>query len=427
MSPDRARGQSHFGAVYDRYSFSGATGDAILVDAGAPQPFVFWEHACNIPWWHVDAQTAFTYEFFETWGKGAVGCCEPMSDRECRYSRARILQTHEARCVVHWRYALCDQNYSIYDGSTWVDETFSFYPDGCGIRRGTIAPRAPIEKHEVMEFIVVNAAGTRPTDHLEKTALTIMNASGVRHDITWPHDPFPREVDTWDDLIYRIRLKDRPSPFVILTQRRGNGFPGNGVEHVPWTLSAKELPQSPDGTFLSFDHWPIARNVLHGEGFRIAKNFKRPTHTSLISFHNRGVTTAPRTWLFLIGMTEEPDDQGLLDRADSWIRGAWIRVEAGAPCVGPSPSRRAWVFDARRANMTRFRLRPRGRVVLNPVFVLRGIPRSRTFKGIHLQIDGRRVPRNRFRCGPEYRFGGYDVVVWVDGVVEEERSFAIAF
>jgi hypothetical protein len=34
-----------------------------------------------------------------------VGSAEPMSDKQCRYSQVRILESSAARAVVHWGYA----------------------------------------------------------------------------------------------------------------------------------------------------------------------------------------------------------------------------------------------------------------------------------------------------------------------------------
>lgn len=401
-----------FGAVYDRYEFSGAAGEAVIVNTGTPWPFVFWERACYIPWWHIDDQTAFTYEFFETWGKGTVGCCEPMSDKENRYSRVRILQTHEARCVVHWRYALCDQNYKIYDDSTWADEVFYFYPDGYAVRVGTIQPRSPIATHEMMEFIMVNAAGARPADRLWPAALTILGGGERRWEITWPDGTFPREVDQEEDLLYWINLKNRPRPFVALTQRQGNGFTGNGIRHIPWTLGPKD--SHPDGLFFTGDNWPIFTVPLEGAGCRIAANFDRPSATCLISFHNRDVTAGPRTWLFLIGMTAEGEEGKAREAARSWMEGAEVQAEAGMGFQGYRPAERAFMFQAPRKGSYIFSLTPRGGALLNPVFVFKGRSAAEPFAGIALSMGGKALRPEQYRAGVERRQRDYDVVVWTD-------------
>lgn len=414
--PDR------FGAVYDQYAFAGMSGDAIIANVGKPWRFVFWEKASNIPWWHLDDASAFTYEFFETWGKGTVGCCEPMSDRENRYSRARILQTHPARCLIHWRYALCDANYKIYDDRTWVDEVFAFYPDGYGVRQGTIHPVAPIEKHEVMEFILINAAGAPPAERMSPTALTLFNTRQERRDVTWPRGPFPNEADDWEDIIYRVNMTKGPCPFVILTQRGGNGFPGNGIRHVPWTLG--QDGHWADGLFLSFNHWPIETEPLNGRGYILARDFIKASHTSLISFHNRNTTDSDAAWLFLIGCLAEGDGETrLLELAESWIKGGAVKSGQGAPYLGYSPADRAYVFDGRQYEHAEFVFKPAGRVVLNPVFIFKGIPRERVLKGVQVEGDGVKLDPRYVRCGAEYRLKDYDTVVWLNARVEREQSF----
>ena len=42
----------------------------------------------------------------------AEGCCEHMSDKECRFSHITIVENTAARVVLHWRYALVDSRYT---------------------------------------------------------------------------------------------------------------------------------------------------------------------------------------------------------------------------------------------------------------------------------------------------------------------------
>ena len=56
----------------------------------------------------------YTDEFLEAWGPECVdgGDCEPMSDKQSRYSHVSIIESSPARAVVHWRYAFAgDRNY----------------------------------------------------------------------------------------------------------------------------------------------------------------------------------------------------------------------------------------------------------------------------------------------------------------------------
>ncbi len=54
----------------------------------------------------------YNNEFNERW-TGVKGRGEPMSDKQCRYSHVRVIDSTDARAVVHWRYALADVFYTI--------------------------------------------------------------------------------------------------------------------------------------------------------------------------------------------------------------------------------------------------------------------------------------------------------------------------
>jgi hypothetical protein len=93
----------------------------IVVDFAADYKLIFWRGAGYVPAWA--AGNVLTTNFFvETVEPGVYrDCCEPMSDRECRYSHVRLLYSSPARAVIHWRYALTDSAYTICR-DYWVDE-----------------------------------------------------------------------------------------------------------------------------------------------------------------------------------------------------------------------------------------------------------------------------------------------------------------
>jgi hypothetical protein len=121
-------------AFEDDISFSGITGPGIIVDFGKPWRLTFWNEAYYIPCWDLGRQW-LTHEWLETGSTENLHCYEPMMDYECRYSSARILHAGEARAVVHWHYALCDNRFRIFHGNTTADETYTVYPDGIAIRK----------------------------------------------------------------------------------------------------------------------------------------------------------------------------------------------------------------------------------------------------------------------------------------------------
>jgi hypothetical protein len=104
--------------------------------------FVFWRGTSYIPHWVTENGIWCDNEFNETWSE--KGCHEPMSDKQCRHSHVRIIESTDARVVVHWRYALVDNWYNMakVDELTgwgdWTDEIYTIYPDMVAVRQVTL-------------------------------------------------------------------------------------------------------------------------------------------------------------------------------------------------------------------------------------------------------------------------------------------------
>ena len=170
------------------------------------------------------------------------GDCEPMSDKQSRYSHVSIIESSPARAVVHWRYALAEtRNYkgAFQDPETgwfdWGDEYWYVYPDGVALRKQVLwssdLDPTPPAGHEWQETIVINAPGQRPEDDIEPDALTFLNMSGDTHTYHWD----PKTDDSFDypkgpstiDLpvganIQVVNLKSTEKPFQIVLAQ---GYP----------------------------------------------------------------------------------------------------------------------------------------------------------------------------------------------------------
>ena len=120
------------------------------------------------------------------------GDCEPMSDKQSRYSHVSILESSPARAVIHWRYALAEaRNYkgARPDPSTgwtdWADEYWTVYPDGVAVRKQVLWSSALDATHEWQESIILNAPGQMPEDNIEADALTLENMAGKTATYHW--------------------------------------------------------------------------------------------------------------------------------------------------------------------------------------------------------------------------------------------------
>src|SRR5262249_41563209 len=144
------------------------------------------------------------------------------SDKQCRYSQVRILESNDARVVVHWRYAPLGVGYvpaypdPLTDWADWTDEVHTIYPDGVGVRKITVHTSRPEAKREWHEGIVVMGPGTTPDDALERTGLTIANSRGESVDVSWEHATPPTEPPQPARAgIQIIHTRSRFQPFAI--------------------------------------------------------------------------------------------------------------------------------------------------------------------------------------------------------------------
>ena len=143
-------GPGRFGAYYTNLKFSetwdapwrvGPYADIVVRFDEASYKFVFWRGTSYIPCWVTETGIWYTNEFNETWGEDVMGCAEPMSDKQARQSHVRIIESNDARVVVHWRYALVDnrgiiaKTDPVSGWGDWSDEYYTIYPDGVGLRK----------------------------------------------------------------------------------------------------------------------------------------------------------------------------------------------------------------------------------------------------------------------------------------------------
>ena len=286
-------GAGEFGAFYTTLKFDpvwdqtrrvGPESDVVVRFPNAPFQLVFWQGANYVPAWVTENNRWYTDEFMETYGHPRCPDgedCEPMSDKQVRYSHVRILENTPARVVVHWRYALSEvERYGISGSPSptawgeWADEYWTVYPDGVAIRRqvlwSTLAER---EKTEFQESIVLVPPGETPEDSIQFDALTFANLKGDEHTYSWqpktdmglalPKGPehFPEPPDA---VIQRVNLKSTWKPFQVAW--------GNPVKFEAYN-GEKSI-----SAFEWWNHWPVAQIPSSG---RPSLAPDRPGHTSL--------------------------------------------------------------------------------------------------------------------------------------------------
>lgn len=356
--PDFATG---FRAVWRPYTFSGLTDTALVITfdtalTGLPNAkFVFWRNANFIPWWHVSNTCAQSYGFVELWGGGTTGCCEPMSDRLLRWSRVELVEANPARIVVRWRYVLANHLYEWWGKGRKkpeVEEEYTFLPDGTVLRRILYRPVSPT-RNELSELITVNAAGSFPSEHLERTALSMLDLNGDAIDFTWDLNnkktspALDARARFRNELIFRINLAGGFRPYEVFAQTahlRPFLFPSFPSELDTWEFGEKGFGWYEfQGDFNTFSHWPVSWQPYEDPSWSAGRYVREASHTSLLSINAGRFSATPATWVALLALLPEKNDTELLARVRAWLYPGQIAAETGA-FLGVDYARRALRF-----------------------------------------------------------------------------------
>jgi hypothetical protein len=422
--PDVAKGPRRFGAYPAKLAYY-EQWDALWQMAGEedivvrfdelPVQLVFWRGTRFSPCWVTENGKWMADQSLETgvWpdelrrrgGKGAVGCCEHMSDAQCRFSHVRIVENTDARVVIHWRYAMVDAAYRFaqYDEvagrGQFGDEFYYVYPDGVAARDVTGWWPEPVHRVD-QETIFLSEPGTRPEDNCELEAITLANLQGEAKTYSWEKG-YPK-LDLKTPVVQMVNLKSRFRPFNIVkpgtTIAAFNCEVRREFSHFPW-----------------WNHWPVSRISSDG---RYAMAADQAAHSSL------SWVTQP-SGAFLYGMTDKPAVE-LLPLARAWIRAPVVKTIGDAfSSAGYDPDHRAYVLKRERpgSELSIALAASPDSPVANPALVIQGWGESEAT----LKIDGRDIPRGRcFRYGHRRTLAGTDLIVWIKTAAEKPVRITVA-
>ena len=428
--PSGPAGAGKFGAYYTTLGYDqawdeqwrvGEHADVVVrFDTGGHR-FVFWRGTSYIPCWVTDTGIWYTNEFVERRGGDSPntrGCCEPMSDKQCRYSHVRIIENTAARVVVHWRYAPVDVRYEHpfanpdTGWSDWVDEYYCIYPDAVGVRKVTLHTSAPEKWSEWHEAIVLNQPGTMPEDNIELGALSLANMEGKSRTYAWTAEGAPRfDRDLRDANILLVNLKAARKPFAVVPPvEKASGpvitpYPGHGK-----------------GSFFNFwNHWPVSQAA---SDTTLAETADRPSHTSLAhighggegcwSLHARGKDRLAR--IMLHGMTDL-DAAALTPLAKSWADAPRLTLSGeGYSAEGYDASERAYRLkkvSETDSPLSFSILADPDHPLVNPAFVIENWGDADTAPVVTL--NGETVPPGAsLRHGCRSTLMGADLIVWME-------------
>jgi hypothetical protein len=415
------RPTDRFGAAYTRLKFYpewdnlwrvGDHPDIVVTFDEGPYSMVFWR-GTNYNMNLVTENGKWVADQSAEGGGGNVqGCCEHMSDKHCRYAHVRLIENHDARVVVHWRYAVCDVLYRIANMNrgrwgAWADELYYIYPDGAAVRAFTVYNMNG--EHSITEPASLNNPGERAEDNLHVDALIQANMKGeVRRQRwdPWPNDgsvaaPFANDLPGAN--INIVNFKSRSKPYYIYE-------PGTRV--IPYGGGLIELRDY--SKFPTWNHWPVSQAPSDG---RYAWNTDRVSSSAVTSPEpavdepvEEDGTSHGR---FIMGLTDQPIEK-LAPIARAWLQPPRLTVTGGPfKSEGYSRDERAFIMSrtGKDDGELEFEIQASNdSPIVNPAFVIRNWGES----GATLSIDGEQINRGKnLRLGHYRQLEGTNLIVWV--------------
>ena len=418
--PSAPPGPGRFGAYYTKLNYDdgwdalwpvGPAADIVVQFDDSPVRVVFWRGTRYGPAWVMENGQWIADQSFETWD-GTEGCYEHMEDPRCLYSQVRILESSEARAVVHWRYAPVSSRNHFWrvdeksGWGLWVDEYYYFYPDLTAVRKVVwstefLGQESPSEIQETIPFC---QPGQSSEDILNPDALTILNLEGESQVYSWPgemNDPdLQRKLRPENPNIQVVNLKSKAKPFIIFE-------PGCQMHVYVGRVRAGV------SNFPAYNHFPVS--LLPSDG-RYAVAADRVTSFS-ISYtdpprHEGPEATTWASWIY--GVTESPYG-GLAALGRSWARAPRLAVQgSGLRAEGYDLSQRVYVLACPNPG------RPEAAVcelqagtetpLANVALYIKGWGDG----DAAMKIDGQPVePGQTLKFGHVRTIEGTDLVVWV--------------
>jgi hypothetical protein len=342
---------------------------------------MFAHHNQYIPIWITENDKMMSDQSLEINAKN--GYYEVMMDKQNRYTHVRLLENHEARVVIHWRYALCDPFYeiarpnSITGWGDWTDEYFTIYPDGVTVRHWVYYTSTFGEDYlQFQETILHNQPGESSDDNVDLAALTLANMEGETHTYSWaegvpPYYPQPPGAN-----IQLVNMKSQHKPFIIFE-------PGSQIDKYIWGYRKNRGYNVPGIVASGF---PI-----------ISKGKKRDSYQAVAVY----------------GMSEEPIT-GLLSLAKSWIYPPPVNINSSGYKNGNYDKfQGAYVFvlDNRSTKTLQFDLiASSNSPLINPAFVIKNCD----WQDIEMWVNDKKMQRGSdFRFAQNSTLTGADIIVWL--------------
>jgi len=433
LLPAGPKGPARFGAYYTKLAYEdgwdalwpvGPAADIVVRFDDSPVKVIFWRGTRYGPAWVMDNGQWIADQSFETWD-GIDGCFEHMEDPRCLNSNVRILESTEARAVVHWRYAPMssrDHRWRVEETAgwgLWVDEYYYFYPDRTCVRKmvWTTEALGAGSPSEVQETIPLCEPGQNAEDILNPDALTLLNLNGESRTYSWPGEmdspAKSRNLLPANPNIQVVNLKSKLKPFIVFEP---------GCRMTVYIGRVRKAVAD----FSAYNHWPVS--LLPSDGrFAIG-----PDRVSSFSI---SYTDPPRheekdgtTWAAWIYGAAEGASPALAALGRSWAKAPELRVTGGGfASRGYDIGQRAYVLDAAASGRTGDL---RGEIQASdasPVVNVALFVKNWSEAGAALTLGGRAVaPGRGFKVGHIRTLEGTDLAVWFAAETKAPLSFVLS-
>ncbi len=425
--PSGPPGPGRFGAYYCNLKYYeewdalwpvGPDPDVVVRFDRTAARVVFWRGSRYSPAWVSENELWMADQSVEAWDD-VEGCFEHMQDRHCRHSHVRVIESHDARVVVHWRYAPISAHDHLWrvDEKTgwpcWVDEYYYIYPDATAVRFVSWKQDSLGQPRQFQESLPFTHPGQLPGEVVHPDWVTIGNLKGETGVLSLIENPPKVKVKPGlpaDLTIQRYNFRADNKPFILFE-------PGNRMQYL-WDRDIRALSRPG-----ACDHWPVGQNPCDG---RTAQTSDHPTHCLGFPISDPPVHEGGGRcwWHALYGMSTGPFAD-LVTLARSWNQPAALRVAGtGATSEGYSKGERAYHVACAPGG-------PKGAIeldlagseaspIVNPAFLVRNWGEA----GADISIDGRRTaPGRNLRVGVRRELEGTHLLVWV--ALESSRSVKV--
>lgn len=424
--PSGPEGPGRFGAYYTRLQYYpewdalwrvGPDPDVIVRFDTSPVRVVFWRGTQFSPAWVTGKlwmadQSVEGYDRDFTW--------EHMNDKQNRYSHVRIIESTDARAVVHWRYALVNVKDELWnetprlENGAWIDEYYYFYPDASGVRKVTWTRGTLGNPIQFQESIVLTQPGQLQGDVVHPEYATVGNLDGQTAVLSYVDDPSGQPERTFppDLTVQMHNFKSPYKPFIVFE-------PGNRMRYLR-DLDVRALSRAG-----SANHWPVGQTWSDGRTSQAPDRAAHFLGFPISSPPIRQEADNRDYWAGLYGMTDRGFAE-LLRLARSWSTPAEATVgSSGFSSEGFDRSERAWrirrtapgaPLDVRLAASERSPLRNVALVIENW-----------GGRGAALRLNGRGVSQGRaFRVGHRHHLDRTDLIVWIEIATEAPTTIRLS-